>query len=689
MGIEESSHESLNPQQKEAVTHVNGPCLVLAGAGTGKTKVLIERVRYLINSGYAALNNVMLLTFTNKAAREMKERVNDALNANVSNMWVGTFHSICVRILRQNAEFLGISNHFSIIDADDQVKLLKQIIASDFPEEKDNLKRIVSCINSFKDRGLVSEDIGQGEPYKAIYYVYQERLRVLNAFDFGDLILSCIELFKKCPEVLERFQEQFKFIMVDEYQDTNVAQYIWLRLFSQKSGNLFCVGDDDQSIYAWRGAEIENILRFDKDLKDCKVIRLEQNYRSTNHIVSVASSLINCNKNRMGKTLWTDMQDVQKVIIQGTWDSEDEARLISESINRDHQNGTKFSDMAILVRASFQTREFEERFIKVGIPYYVLGSVRFYERQEIKDSIAYFRVIFQPDDALAFERILNTPKRGIGLTSIRRIHALAREQGISFTKAAKVYSETPGQQNSKNSLKNFFNQIESWKQVLEEKDHVEFARTVLEESGYIKIWKDDKTQEAAHRLENIKELLRAMREFENLQSFLDHVSIFIENTTVTDDCVKIMTLHGSKGLEFDHVYLPGWEEGVFPHQRCIAESGESGLEEERRLAYVGISRAKKKLWISYTMQRRYYHSWQTNIPSRFIKELPQEHIQHFNPNGVEIHNPPSTDFIIGERVFHEKYGHGDIIDLDDYGLYIKFDYSGIKKISQKFVAKAS
>lgn len=681
---------SLNDQQKEAIHHIDGPCLVLAGAGTGKTRVLIERVVYLIESGYASLENIILVTFTNKAAREMRDRLTPMLpSEDINKAWIGTFHSICTRLLRQYASYLGFDSSFSIIDQDDQMKLIKQIISADYPEEKDNAKKVTAKINQWKDRGMLHTDLDLSEKYVAIYSAYQNRLRLSNALDFGDLMVFCIKLFKDHPDAFDQIQSRFKYIMVDEYQDTNIAQYLWLRLLGQKHKNIFCVGDEDQSIYTWRGAEIDNILRFDKDFEGCKVIRLEQNYRSTHHIVSSASHLVGHNKARLGKKLFSQTNDNRKVIVQAAWDADDEAKLVSDNIVKAFKVGIPYNNIAILVRASFQTREFEERLLKLSIPYLIVGSTKFYDRLEIKDAIAYLRIVHQMDDSIAFERILNSPKRGVGLTSIKKAHAIAKEENISFSKACLRYCDMPGVQSAKNALRDFFTQIEGWKKISKERSFSEFVKEVLESSGYLDIWREDKTSEGIARLENLKEFVRAAENFSDLETFLDFITITVENNKLSHNGVQIMTLHAAKGLEFSYVYLPGWEEGLFPHQRSIAESGEKGLEEERRLAYVGISRGKDQTWISYTMQRRYYQSWQTNIPSRFIKELPHDHIQHFNPNGIEIKSGEGEDFIIGERVFSDQYGYGDVMDVDPFGIYVKFDRSGVKKLAQKFIKKVS
>ncbi|USO02659.1 MAG: UvrD-helicase domain-containing protein [Alphaproteobacteria bacterium] len=681
---------TLNEQQSAAVAHVDGPCLVLAGAGTGKTKVLIERVDALIKNGHATLDNIILVTFTNKAAREMKERLARLTGAPVTNSYIGTFHSICTRILRKYADVLGFDSSFSIIDQDDQTKLIKQIISADFPEEKENAKKIIACINKWKDKGYLANDLDPSDRYVGIYTAYQNRLKISNAFDFGDLLTYCIKLFKDYPDALKEIQDQFKYIMVDEYQDTNTAQYIWLKLLAGRDKNVFCVGDEDQSIYGWRGAEIDNILRFERDFEGCKTIRLEENYRSSQHIVKAASHLVSHNKNRMGKNLRSSITNDRKIIVQAAWDADDEAKLVCDNMVKIANAGANYNDMAILVRASFQTREFEERLMKLKIPYYIVGSTKFYDRMEIKDAIAYLRIIHQKDDSIAFERILNAPKRGVGLTSIKKAHAIAKAENVSFSEACMRYCEMPGVQSAKRALKDFFMKIEHWKNMSKTKPFSELVKAVLEQSGYLHHWQSDRTSEAQGRVENLKEFMRVAEDFKDLESFLDYVAVMIESNNMTKEGVQIMTLHAAKGLEFPYVYLPGWEEGLFPHQRALSESGEKGLEEERRLAYVGISRGKKQVWISYAMQRRYYQSWQSNILSRFIKELPEGHIHHYNPNGIEITSAKGGDeFIIGERVTSDQYGDGDVMDVDPFGVYVKFDRSGIKKLAHRFIRKVS
>jgi len=688
--------ETLNSSQKFAVEQTDGPLLILAGAGTGKTRTLIARFAHLIQENKADLGNILLVTFTNKAANEMKERAHALLQRPRSGAWIGTFHSICLRILRRHSEELGMSPNFSIIDTDDQIKLVKQIIQGEGLLDKSMAKQVTYLMGRYADHGYVTAaDIPHSEPenFRNFYGVYRQRLHNIHAVDFGGIILGVIELLKKNPEIRAAYQSMFRYVMVDEYQDTNAAQYQLLRLLVNEQKNICCVGDEDQSIYEWRGANIENILRFEKDFEGAQVVRLEQNYRSSSNIVNTASVLISNNSQRLGKTLVSAQHESfpnGKVTVQGAWDTDDEARLVVDQIENLRKQKIFLSQVGILVRVSFQTREFEERLARFNIPYKLVGGMNFYERQEIRDALAYLRLVVQPNDGIAFERILNLPKRGIGLTSINRIHDLALQFNVPFPKAAEVFSQQEGHPSSKQAMNAFLMQVGQWRLKAQELNHVELARYVLEDSGYMAMWRNDKSQEAAARLDNLKEFLNAMKDYDNLTHFMEHVSLLIDNSPEkTDDAIRIMTLHSAKGLEFDYVFLPGWEEGIFPHSRALAENGDRGLEEERRLAYVGITRARHGVYISYTMQRRFYHSWQTNVPSRFIKELPQENIQHFNPNGIEIHSAPEEGFGIGERVYHEKYGNGDIVDLDEYGLYIKFDNAGIKKISHKFVAKAS
>ncbi|MGE4013294.1 MAG: ATP-dependent helicase, partial [Alphaproteobacteria bacterium] len=589
--------DNLNPPQREAVEALDGPVLVLAGAGTGKTRVLITRLAHLLITRKAYPSQILAVTFTNKAALEMRERVAKLIGEGAQSLWLGTFHSISARILRKHAERVGLKPNFTILDDDDQMRLIKQLLAARTCDDKRWPARVVhNAIQRWKDRGLRPEqvsvsdagDLASGRA-RDLYKAYQERLRALNAVDFGDLLLHCLTLFTQHPDVLAEYHGKFKYLMVDEYQDTNVAQYLWLRLLAQASKNICCVGDDDQSIYGWRGAEIGNILKFEKDFPGAKIIRLEQNYRSTPHILAAASALIAHNEGRLGKTLWTERNEGEKLQLRGVWDGGAEARAVGETIEVLQRKQHALREMAILVRAGFQTREFEERFITLGIPYRVIGGPRFYERMEIRDAIAYFRLINQRDDDLAFERIVNKPKRGLGDQTVAAIHQLARAKQVSLGDAAALILETDElKPQAKRGLGRLVADLARWRGLIDAVSHVELAETVLEESGYIEMWQNDKTPEAPGRLENLKELVRALEEFENLGGFLEHVSLVMEaNENSSGDMVNVMTLHSAKGLEFDSVFLPGWEEGVFPHQRALDESGQAGLEEERRLAYVG------------------------------------------------------------------------------------------------------
>ncbi len=627
----------LNAPQKEAVLATDGPVLVLAGAGTGKTRVLTTRLGHLMATGRAAPWNILAVTFTNKAASEMQHRVAQVIGRPVEGMWIGTFHSICVRILRKHAELAGLKSNFSILDTDDQIRLLKQLVqAENIDDKRWPARALAGLIDRWKNRALTPEKVPSGESYAyangmggELYRAYQDRLQVLNACDFGDLLMHVITLFQTHPDVLAEYHRQFRYILVDEYQDTNVAQYLWLRLLAQAQRNICCVGDDDQSIYGWRGAEVGNILRFSDDFPGAKTVRLEQNYRSTGHILSAASALIAANEGRLGKELWTDSGDGEKVTVKGVWDAPEEARTIGEEIENLQRQECALSEIAVLVRAGFQTREFEERMITLGLPYRVVGGPRFYERAEIRDAMAYLRVIAQPDDDLAFERIVNVPKRGLGTTTINKIHHLARSHGIPMTRAARQILELDElRATARKSLDQLMNDFDRWRLMLSSHGQSELAETVLDESGYTEMWQNDKSADAPGRLDNLKELVSAMGEFENLTGFLEHISLVMENdNNDTREKVSLMTLHAGKGLEFDHVFLPGWEEGVFPNQRALDESGAKGLEEERRLAYVGITRAKRHAYIYFAGNRQVFGQWQSSLPSRFIEELPQEHIE--------------------------------------------------------------
>ncbi len=648
---------NLNPEQRDAVETLDGPVLVLAGAGTGKTKVLTSRIAHILSTGRARPVEILSVTFTNKAAREMKHRLGIMLGQAVEGMpWLGTFHSIGGRILRSHAELVQLKSNFTVLDTDDQIRLLKQLLSAENIDDKRWPARMLAgLIDGWKNRGLTPSQVPSGEAAVfgngkggKLYKDYQERLKTLNAADFGDLLLECIRLFREHPDVLKSYQARFKYILVDEYQDTNVAQYLWLRLLSQGAArppapgednaiatqtaatrNICCVGDDDQSIYGWRGAEVDNILRFEHDFPGAKVIRLERNYRSTGHILAAASHLIAHNEGRLGKTLRTEDEDGEKVTVTGAWDSEEEARGIGEEIEQLQREGHKLNDIAILVRASFQMREFEDRFVTLGLPYRVIGGPRFYERAEIRDALAYLRVINSPADDLAFERIVNVPKRGLGDATVQMLHDHARRRRIPLSEAARQVIETDEMKpKARGSLRDLMTSFERWRKQMEVVPHTELAEVVLDESGYTEMWQKDRSADAAGRLENLKELVRSMEEFENLQGFLEHISLVMDREGAADeDAVSVMTLHSAKGLEFDNVFLPGWEEGLFPHQRALDEQGRAGLEEERRLAHVGITRARKRAKLYFATNRRIHGTWSTTIPSRFLDELPAANVE--------------------------------------------------------------
>ncbi len=630
--------KGLNAEQREAVQRVDGPVLVLAGAGTGKTRVLTTRIAHILWTRRARPNEILAVTFTNKAAREMKERVGQLVGGTVEGMpWLGTFHSIGMRILRRHAELVGLSSNFTILDVDDQIRLIKQLIQAERLDEKRwPARQLAGLIDGWKNKGLVPEKVPASDAFSfangraiELYAAYQKRLKELNAADFGDLLLENLRLFQENPDVLKQYHRWFTYIMVDEYQDTNVAQYLWLRLLAQGSRNICCVGDDDQSIYGWRGAEVDNILRFEKDFPGAHVIRLEENYRSTAHILGAASKLIANNLGRFGKTLRTTAGDGGKLTVRGVWDDDEEARLTAEDIDRLRREGVALNDMAILVRASFQMRAFEDRFVTMGMPYRVIGGPRFYERQEIKDAIAYLEVMQNPAADLKFERIINVPKRGLGDQSVQTIFQHARAEGISLFHAARQIGETEELKPApRKSLRALTGDFARWRGLAGHMPHTELAGLILDESGYTAMWQKDKSPQAQSRLENLKELIRFMEQFDSLGAFLEHVSLVMDADQNADgDRVSLMTLHGAKGLEFDVVFLPGWEEGLFPHQRALDENGQQGLEEERRLAYVGITRAKRRLTISFAQNRRVHGSWQSALPSRFLDELSEDHAE--------------------------------------------------------------
>ena len=630
--------KGLNAEQRQAIEQVDGPVLVLAGAGTGKTRVLTTRIAHILRTRRARPNEILAVTFTNKAAREMKERIGHLLGGGAEGMpWLGTFHSIGMRILRRHAELVGLSSNFTILDTDDQIRLIKQLIQAEKLDEKRwPARQFASLIDGWKNKGLVPGKVPPGEAFSfangraiELYAAYQKRLKELNAADFGDLLLENLRLFQENPDVLKQYHRWFTYILVDEYQDTNVAQYLWLRLLAQGSHNICCVGDDDQSIYGWRGAEVDNILRFEKDFPGAVVIRLEHNYRSTAHILGAASKLIARNVGRLGKTLRTDAGAGGKVLVRGVYDDSEEARLTAEDIDRLRREGVALNHMAILVRASFQMRAFEDRFVTMGMPYRVIGGPRFYERQEIKDAIAYLEVMQNPAADLKFERIVNVPKRGLGDQTVQAVFQLARGDGLSLFHAARLITETEElKPAARKSLRALTEDFARWRGLAGAMPHTDLAELILDESGYTAMWQKDKSPQAQSRLENLKELIRFMGEFDSLGAFLEHVSLVMDvDQTGDGDRVSVMTLHGAKGLEFDVVFLPGWEEGLFPHQRALDENGNEGLEEERRLAYVGITRAKRLLTISFAQNRRVHGSWQSAMPSRFLDELSEEHAE--------------------------------------------------------------
>ncbi|MDF2367520.1 ATP-dependent helicase [Sneathiella sp.] len=734
--------EGLNSGQRAAVEALDGPVLVLAGAGTGKTRVLISRLAHILNLRDVRPWEILAVTFTNKAAAEMRERTANIIGPEAIEIKLGTFHAIGVWLLRRHAELIGLDRNFNILDTDDQLRLLKQIMTEEGVDQKRWPPRgLAAIIDRWKDKGLRADQV-QGTNSSefahgkaaALYAVYQERLAAQNACDFGDLLLHVLTLFQKNPDVLALYQNRFKYILVDEYQDTNVAQYLLLRLLAQKHRNICCVGDDDQSIYGWRGAEVGNILKFEDDFPGAKVVRLERNYRSTSHILGAASGLIAHNEGRLGKTLFTEGNDGDHVVLNGLWDGQNEARWIADEIENLERKGKSLQDMAILVRASFQTRDFEECFLSMGIKYRVIGGLRFYERREIRDVLAYLRVVNQPDDDLAFERIYNLPKRGLGTKALEKLRDVGRTENISLSRAANIAVEK-GLFKGKPfaALKDLMTSFENWRA---QKDLIppdELVEAVLEESGYFDMWRQDKSPEAEGKRENLKELVPAVADYESLGQFLEHVSLVMENNADnTSEMVSLMTLHSAKGLEYDVVFLPGWEEGLFPHQRALDENGLKALEEERRLAYVGITRAKERCYISHASNRRIHGQWQSSLPSRFIDELPQDHIQDQSDQGIynssrqsegfshtSWRNPESSHlaeilekraranqqfvdnstkpvskttegdgFAIGTRIFHQKFGYGRIVRKDGPKLEIAFEKAGIKKVMENFVEAA-
>ncbi len=747
--------EGLNPAQRAAVEALDGPVLMLAGAGTGKTRALTARIAHLLMTGRVRPNEILAVTFTNKAAREMKNRVGLLMGQTVEGMpWLGTFHAICVKLLRRHAELVDLKSNFTILDTDDQVRLMKQlIVAANIDDKRWPARMLAGLIDTWKNRAWTPDKVPAAEASAynqrgvELYAQYQARLKELNAVDFGDLLLHMLTIFQAHDDVLQQYQRWFRYILVDEYQDTNVAQYLWLRLLAASHKNICCVGDDDQSIYGWRGAEVGNILRFEKDFPGAKVVRLEQNYRSTPHILAAASGVIDANKGRLGKTLYTDLTEGEKVRLIGHWDGEEEARWIGEELEA-MQGGTRglrafdLEECAILVRASHQMRAFEDRFLTIGLPYRVIGGPRFYERMEIRDAMAYFRVAVSPDDDLAFERIVNTPKRGAGDKAMQTMLRAARGNGVSLLEGARL-AVSAGDLTGKarGQVGHLIEQFDRWHaRALDPKQsHIELAEQILDESGYTEMWQNDKTPEAPGRLENLKELVEALEQFDNLQGFLEHVALIMDNEQAeAGSKVSIMTLHAAKGLEFPAVFLPGWEDGLFPSQRSMDESGLKGLEEERRLAYVGITRAEELCTISFAANRLVYGQWQSALPSRFIDELPADHVDVLTPPGLygggygaagmastidqraaeaNVYNSPGwkrlqarsaerptsqpresrntvidldavSSFTQGDRVFHQKFGYGTILGIEGDKLDIEFEKAGAKKVVAKFVVGA-
>jgi len=735
---------ALNPQQREAALALDGPVLVLAGAGTGKTRVLTTRLAHLLDTGRARPGQVLAVTFTNKAATEMRERVAALLQMPVEGLWLGTFHALAARILRRHAEEVGLTSDFTILDTDDQIRLIKQLLeAAQIDAKRWPARLVLSVIERWKDKGLRPdqlrpEDAGDiaGGRMLELYEAYQDRLRTLNACDFGDLLLHNLTQFAKTETdaagtahhvILDQYQRRFRYILVDEYQDTNQAQYLWLRYLALGHRNLCCVGDEDQSIYGWRGAEIGNILRFESDFPGARVIRLEQNYRSTRHILSAASGLIANNRGRLGKTLFTEGDGGEPIVVRTLWDGEEEARWVGEEVEALQRDGVPGSEIAVLVRAGFQMRAFEERFVQIGLPYRVVGGPRFYERREIRDALGYLRVIVSPSDSLAFERIVNVPKRGLGPTALQAMQIAARDAGVSLAEAASRLAETDElKPKPRKTVAALMADFARWRSLVDRVPHWELAQTVLDESGYTGMWQAEKSADAQGRLDNLKELVDAMKEFDDLRGFLEHVQLVMDTTTDQGrDVVTLMTLHGAKGLEFAHVFLPGWEEGVFPNQRSLDETGLSGLEEERRLAYVGLTRAKVRAYVANVANRQIHGQWQSCIPSRFLEELPEASVETVAEPGlgaleepavqpfafrappqtgfmrrtrpvtiegaayeVEARPRPDAPFAAGDRVFHQKFGYGTVARTDNDKLTVTFDHAGEKKVMDSFVVPA-
>ncbi|CAN5264919.1 UvrD-helicase domain-containing protein [soil metagenome] len=745
----------LNAPQREAVLTTDGPVLVLAGAGTGKTAALTARLAHLLYTRKAYPSEILSVTFTNKAAREMRERVGRLVGDMVEGMpWLGTFHAIAAKMLRRHAELVGLQSNFTILDTDDQLRVMKQLIrAAELDEKRWTARALAGLIDQWKNKGLVPKDIDAGESERfangrggELYAQYQTRLLALNACDFGDLLLHVLTILKGHRDVLESYQNRFRYIMVDEYQDTNSSQYLWLRLLAQTRKNICCVGDDDQSIYSWRGAQVENILKFEKDFPGAKVIRLEQNYRSTPHILAAASGVIANNSGRLGKTLFTELPDGDKVQVIGVWDGPEEARRVGDEIDRWRRGsgGTKNSldTIAILVRAQFQTREFEDRFIAIGLPYKIVGGFRFYERAEIRDALAYLRVVNQPSDDLALERIVNVPKRGLGDKAVANVQKLARAANVPLSTAAALILDTDElTPQARRALGNLVGDIARWRDMAGSMSHTDLARQIFDESGYTAMLQADRSAEAAGRLENMAELVRAMEEYENLGAFLEHVSLVMDNDArAGTEKVTIMTIHAAKGLEYEKIFLVGWEEGVFPSQRALDEGGLASLEEERRLAYVAITRARRSATILHAANRRIYGQWTSSIPSRFVGELPEANVvsettmsggaslwqanwsdradpfanvargtgrgpgwQRANAGGfsstptriveargsaVSLGNKGRDDVSVGLRVFHTKFGYGLIAEVEGNKLEIDFEVAGRKRVLDSFISIA-
>ncbi len=740
----------LNEPQRDAVLTTDGPVLVLAGAGTGKTAALTARLAHLLYTRKAYPSEILSVTFTNKAAKEMRERVGRLVGDLVEGMpWLGTFHAIGAKMLRRHAELVGLQSNFTILDTDDQLRLLKQLIlAANLDEKRWPARSLAGLIDGWKNKGMTPADVDAGESERfangrggELYQQYQDRLKAVNACDFGDLLLHVLTILRTNREVLQQYQQRFRYIMVDEYQDTNSVQYLWLRLLAQERRNLCCVGDDDQSIYSWRGAQVENILRFERDFPGAKIIKLEQNYRSTPHILGAASGVIAHNGGRLGKTLWTETDVGEKVRVIGVWDGPEEARRVGEVIERGQRDGRNLDDFAILVRAQHQTREFEERFIGIGMPYRIVGGFRFYERAEIRDALAYLRVVNQPADDLAFERIVNVPKRGLGDKAVQTIHRFARATGSSLMTAAALILDTDELTGAaRKSLGRLVGDFARWRDMARDLPHAELARQLLDESGYTAMYQAEKTAEAAGRLENLTELVRAMEEYESLGAFLEHVSLVMDNEASAEEPkVTIMTIHAAKGLEFDTVFCVGWEEGLFPSQRSLDEGGTASLEEERRLAYVAITRARRLAVICHAANRRIYGQWNSSLPSRFVGELPPEHIESettmsggeslwranwseradpfadvtrgtgrgpgwqraaspgstFTPtpsrvvearaSAISLGNKGRSDLTKGQRVFHQKFGYGTIETIEGNKLEVLFETAGQKRVLDSFV----